>query len=59
MHLTNLNMRLVTWNVRGMNKVHSQTEIKQFIRDNKFSIIALIQHKIKEHNVQKVIQKIA
>lgn len=41
-------MKLITWNVRGMNKVHRQKEVRLFIRQNNVSILALIEHKIKQ-----------
>lgn len=46
-------MRLVTWNTRGINKLHKQREFKNV------GIIAVLEHKIKEHLAKKVTQKLA
>ncbi|KAK4720321.1 hypothetical protein R3W88_018659 [Solanum pinnatisectum] len=52
-------MQLVAWNVRGLNKVHKQKEAKLFIRTNNVSIIALLEHKIKDQQIVKVMKTIA
>jgi len=40
-------MKLITWNVRGLNKVYKQKEVAMLIKTTKVSIIALLEHKIK------------
>lgn len=52
-------MTLITWNTRGLNKFYKQKEMKLFLKTNKVSIIAIIEHKIKENIASRVIQKIA
>lgn len=52
-------MKLVTWNTRGLNKIHKQKELKLFMKENKVSIIAVIEHKVKENVASRIIQKIA
>lgn len=49
----------VAWNVRRLNKVYKQKEMKEFLVMNKVILIAIIEHKIKEQIAQKVINKIA
>lgn len=39
-----------------MNKVHKQKEVKRFIRTNNVSILALLEHKVKEHQVARVLK---
>jgi len=41
-------MQLVTWNTRGLNKPHKQKELRLFLRENNVSIIAVLEHKIKD-----------
>ncbi|KAK4732287.1 hypothetical protein R3W88_025275 [Solanum pinnatisectum] len=50
-------MQLVTWNIRGMNKLHKQKELKLFVKENKVSIIAVLEHKIKENMANKIVRK--
>lgn len=52
-------MKLITWNVRGLNKGYKQRKIALFIKTNKVSIIALLEHKIKFHHEGQVLKKIA
>lgn len=52
-------MTLITWNTRGLNNLHKQKEMKLFMKINKVSIIAIIEHKIKENIASRVILKIA
>lgn len=41
-------MQLITWNIRGLNQPYKQKELKLFMRENNVSIIAILEHKIKE-----------
>lgn len=52
-------MKVITWNVRGMNKVYKQKETREFIKENKVNIIAIVEHKIQEYKEGQVINKIA
>lgn len=52
-------MKLVTWNTRGINELHKQKELKLFMKENNIGVIAVLEHKIKEHLASIVIQKIA
>lgn len=51
-------MKLITWNVRGMNKLYKQKEIKVFISKNKIKMIATVEHRVKEQNAGQIIKKI-
>ncbi|XP_019261589.1 PREDICTED: uncharacterized protein LOC109239475 [Nicotiana attenuata] len=52
-------MSVITWNVRGLNKTYKQNEVLEFIKGNNKAIIALVEHRVKEHKTNKVIKKIA
>ncbi|XP_075087832.1 uncharacterized protein LOC142169811 [Nicotiana tabacum] len=52
-------MNIVSWNIRGLNKVYKQREIKQYLRDNKVVLIAIIEDKVKQPMAEKTIQKIS
>lgn len=47
-HYIHSSIKLITWNIRGLNKTSRQKEIKKCIRSNKVSMIALLEHKVKE-----------
>ncbi|XP_070014516.1 uncharacterized protein [Nicotiana sylvestris] len=49
---------LTTWNIRGLNKIPKQKEVKRFIRSNKVKMIALLEHKIKEQKALQIIRRI-
>ncbi|XP_070057316.1 uncharacterized protein [Nicotiana tomentosiformis] len=48
-------MSVVTWNIRGLNKAYKQKEIKEFIKQNKKAVIALVEHGIKEQKASSII----
>lgn len=52
-------MSVITWNVRGLNKVYKQKEVKEFIRGNNKAVIALVEHRVKEIKATEIIKKIA
>lgn len=43
------------WNLRGLNDPLKQREAKKWVFNNKLSLVGLIEHKIKEPNVSKVV----
>ncbi|XP_070055308.1 uncharacterized protein [Nicotiana tomentosiformis] len=43
----------------GLNKAYKQKEIKEFIKENKKAVIALVEHRIKEQKASCIIKKIA
>ncbi|XP_060210242.1 uncharacterized protein LOC132637116 [Lycium barbarum] len=51
-------MKLVTWNVRGLNKVYKHGELIKYMKGNKTSIIAIIEHRVKEKFAEKIVKKI-
>lgn len=52
-------MNIVTWNVRGLNKVYKQKELKVIIKENKIGLLAILEHRVVEKLETKIIQKIA
>ncbi|XP_070038219.1 uncharacterized protein [Nicotiana tomentosiformis] len=52
-------MKVITWNVRGMYKLYKQKELREFIKENKASVIAIIEHRVKEYKKGQVVHKIA
>ena len=49
-------MKLVAWNIRGMNEVHKQKEFKRFISTHNVIFLALLEHKVKEHQAARVLK---
>lgn len=52
-------MSVITWNIRGLNKTYKQKEVREFIRSNNKALIALVEHRVKEHKTNDIIKKIA
>lgn len=52
-------MKLITWNVRGFNKVYKQVELAKFIRKNNVGVLALLEHRVQEIYVAGIIRKVA
>ncbi|XP_019236893.1 PREDICTED: uncharacterized protein LOC109217117 [Nicotiana attenuata] len=52
-------MRLIAWNVRGVNEVYKQKEVKKFIVNNEVALIAILENRVKEDNASRVTQKYA
>lgn len=42
------------WNIRGLNDPIKQKEVKSFVKNNKLSLMGLIEHKIKEPKSSRV-----
>ncbi|XP_060200597.1 uncharacterized protein LOC132628856 [Lycium barbarum] len=51
-------MRLVTWNVRGFNKLYKQREMVKFVRENNVHIIAIIEHRVNRKFAAKIVKKV-
>lgn len=49
---------IVTWNVRGLNKTYKQNELKEFIKENKLGLIAILEHRMYDQKAEKIITKI-
>lgn len=41
-------MKLVAWNIRGLNKSFKQKELGRFINTNKIILLAIYEHKTNE-----------
>ncbi|XP_060170802.1 uncharacterized protein LOC132601754 [Lycium barbarum] len=52
-------MRVVTWNVRGLNNGQKQNDLKKFIVDNKVDIIAVLEHRVAQQKATPIIKKVA
>lgn len=46
------------WNIRGLNDPLKQKEAKIFVRTSKLSMVGLLEHKIKESNVDRILKYI-
>lgn len=52
-------MKVVTWNVRGFNKVYKHKELIKFLQVNKVDMIAILEHRVLRKCAEKIITKIA
>lgn len=43
------------WNIRGLNDPIKQKEAKFFVKNNKLSLVGLIEHKIKEPRAERIV----
>ncbi|GJY64261.1 RNA-directed DNA polymerase, eukaryota, reverse transcriptase zinc-binding domain protein, partial [Tanacetum coccineum] len=48
------NLRVITWNVRGMCNSKKQKEFRRFIQEEKPNVCALIETHIKEHKLKRI-----
>jgi len=46
------------WNLRGLNDPLKQKAAKLFLRNNEISLMGLIEHKVKEPNIEKTLRSI-
>ncbi|XP_060178324.1 uncharacterized protein LOC132608297 [Lycium barbarum] len=51
-------MKVITWNIRGINKLYKHRELKVFIKENKVGVIAIVEHRVKEIRADKLIKKL-
>ncbi|XP_060212197.1 uncharacterized protein LOC132639796 [Lycium barbarum] len=51
-------MKVITWNVRDINKLYKHRELKVFIKENKVGVIAIAEHRVKEIRAAKLIKKL-
>lgn len=49
---------IVSWNVKGFNRVVKQKELKLFLRNNDVSIIALYEYRVKEEKSRNIMNKV-
>ncbi|KAH0698460.1 hypothetical protein KY284_012675 [Solanum tuberosum] len=47
------------WNIRGLNKRHKQKEVKQFLLNKRIRLAGIVETRVKEHNMTKILQAIA
>ncbi|XP_019254007.1 PREDICTED: uncharacterized protein LOC109232716 [Nicotiana attenuata] len=52
-------VKLITWNVRGLNKVYKQAELEKFMKNNKVGLIAILEHRVQGKYAEQIIKKIA
>ncbi|XP_075081553.1 uncharacterized protein LOC142166363 [Nicotiana tabacum] len=52
-------MKLVTWNIRGLNKIYKQKELNKFLNENKVGIVAIVEHRVKHQVAVKFVNKVA
>ncbi|KAK6793474.1 hypothetical protein RDI58_006927 [Solanum bulbocastanum] len=49
---------LVTWNVRGFNQEVKHKELRLFVKRNKVTIIAILEHRVRKEKAGSIINKI-
>jgi len=50
--------RLCSWNIRGLNYPNKQVDIKIFLHEKNISLVGLLETKVKDKNVDKVVNKL-
>ncbi|XP_060211785.1 uncharacterized protein LOC132639349 [Lycium barbarum] len=51
-------MRVVTWNVRGLNQAYKQKELQVFVYRNKVGLLAIVEHSVHQKNVARVVKQV-
>lgn len=51
-------MKLVTLNVRGLNKIYKQKKLNEFLKENKVGIVTIVEHKVKHQVAVKIVNKV-
>lgn len=49
---------IVSWNIRGLNWLNKQDDVKFFLYNNKVGMIGLLETKVKVQNVERVVAKV-
>ena len=49
---------ILTWNVRGLNKVSKQTEVARFIANHNVSLLSLLETKVKRQGLGGLYQRL-
>lgn len=52
-------MRLVVWNVRGLDKAYKQAELKKFLQKNKIGLLALFKHRVWGQFANSILRRLA
>lgn len=52
-------MNLITWNVKGLHKVHKHRETRKLIRDNNVCHIVVLKNRVKENNARSIINSLS
>lgn len=50
---------IAAWNIRGVNTLVKQVEVQNLLRENRISILGLLETRVKEENSEKVAKKIS
>ena len=50
-------MKLLIWNVRGLNNLLKQKEVVRRIRNLNISLVCLLETRVKHNNMQEIINK--
>ena len=58
MHSSQSHLHFGFWNLRGLNYPLKQKAAKLFLKNNEISLIGLIEHKVKEPNIKRVVRSI-
>ena len=53
-----MDLKIATWNIRGMSNGSKQKEVQKFIRDQKIQVCAIIETHIKSKKVNEVCDKV-
>lgn len=53
--MTSSSLHFGVWNLRGLNDPLKQKAAKKFLNNNDLSLFGLVEHKVKEPNIKKVV----
>jgi len=50
--------KIISWNVRGMNALNKQEDIKVFLQQEQTGMVSFLETMVQEHNIQQVMSKV-
>lgn len=50
--------KILSWNVRGLNNINKQKDVKQYIQKLRVGVVRLLETKIKAQNIGHLYQRV-
>lgn len=50
-------MKIASWNVRGLNSVNKQRELRNYIREQDIVLIAIMENRMQENKIHRIMKR--